>query len=138
MAARVAWLVASGHAEPGAILGLTFTNKAAGSLLAGIRASLRALGCDTAQGVEPGRADLQRIRGPHPARARDPARARAGVDHPGRRARHQLAYRVVCRSDLPLDQFGKSPASLTTELLHLDDQCSELDVDPAVPDGLRR
>jgi DNA helicase-2/ATP-dependent DNA helicase PcrA len=44
MAARVAWLVASEYVEPGAVLGLTFTNKAAGSLLAGIRASLRALG----------------------------------------------------------------------------------------------
>lgn len=131
MAARVAWLVASGHAEPGAILGLTFTNKAAGSLLAGIRASLRALGCDTAQGVEPVvqtyNGFAARILREHGIRLGREPESTILVDG----ARHQLAYRVVCRSDLPLDQFGKSPASLTTELLHLDDQCSELDVDPA-------
>lgn len=130
MAARVAWLVASEYVEPGAVLGLTFTNKAAGSLLAGIRASLRALGCDFADGAEPVvqtyNAFAARILREHGVRlGREPG---STILTDG--ARHQLAYRVVCRTDLPLDRFGKSPASLTSDLLQLDDQCSELDVDP--------
>jgi DNA helicase-2/ATP-dependent DNA helicase PcrA len=33
MAARVVWLVANGYADPGQVLGLTFTRKAAAQLL---------------------------------------------------------------------------------------------------------
>ena len=40
MSARVAWLCGSGHVEPDAVLGLTFTTKAAGQLLAAMRASM--------------------------------------------------------------------------------------------------
>ncbi|MFM8896146.1 MAG: ATP-dependent helicase, partial [Actinomycetales bacterium] len=130
MSARVAWLVAGELAEAGSILGLTFTNKAAGSLLKGIRSSLRALGCQTAEGAEP---VVQTYNGFAAAILREHG-VRLGRE-PGSSvlvdgARHQLAYRVVCQTDLPLDQFDKSPAALTTDLLHLDDQCSELDVDP--------
>ena len=130
MSARVAWLVASGACEPGSILGLTFTNKAAGSLLAGIRSSLRALGATARDGAEPVvqtyNGFAARILREHGVRlGREPGSA---ILLDG--ARQQLAYRVVCRSDLPLDRFGKSPAALTGDLLHLDDQCSELDIDP--------
>ena len=41
MAARVVWLVASGQVRPEQVLGLTFTNKAAGELAQRIRAALR-------------------------------------------------------------------------------------------------
>ena len=145
MAARVAWLVATAACEPGAILGLTFTNKAAGSLLAGIRASLQALAASPPDGVQPVvqtyNGFAARILREHGVRlGREPS---ATILLDG--ARHQLAYRVVCRSDLPLDRFGKSPSVLTGDLLHLDDQCSELDVDPedlisfdtGLVDGLR-
>jgi DNA helicase-2/ATP-dependent DNA helicase PcrA len=130
MAARVAWLVASEFAEPGAVLGLTFTNKAAASLLRGIRSSLRALGCAFPDGAEPVvqtyNGFAARILREHGVRlGREPG-STILVDG----ARQQLAYRVVCRTDLPLDRFGKSPATLTGDLLHLDDQCSELDIDP--------
>jgi DNA helicase-2/ATP-dependent DNA helicase PcrA len=43
MAVRVLWLVANGHAEPGEILGLTFTRKAASELSARINSGLRHL-----------------------------------------------------------------------------------------------
>jgi DNA helicase II / ATP-dependent DNA helicase PcrA len=44
MAARVVWLVANGYAEPGQVLGLTFTRKAAGQLLRRVRSRLARLG----------------------------------------------------------------------------------------------
>ncbi len=43
MAARVVWLVANGYAEPGQVLGLTFTRKAAGQLLRRVRSRLARL-----------------------------------------------------------------------------------------------
>jgi len=43
MAARVVWLVANGYADPGQVLGLTFTRKAAGQLLRRVRARLARL-----------------------------------------------------------------------------------------------
>jgi DNA helicase-2/ATP-dependent DNA helicase PcrA len=44
MAARVVWLIANGYAEPGQVLGLTFTRKAAGQLLRRVRSRLARLG----------------------------------------------------------------------------------------------
>ena len=46
-------------------------------------------------------------------------------------ARQQLAYRVVCRTSLPLGGLGTSPVTLTGNVLALDDQLSELDIDPS-------
>ena len=43
MALRVLWLVANSHVEPDAVLGLTFTRKAAGELSGRIQRRLRAL-----------------------------------------------------------------------------------------------
>ncbi|MGB3483111.1 MAG: ATP-dependent DNA helicase [Mycobacterium sp.] len=43
MAARVVWLVANGFADPGQVLGLTFTRKAAGQLLRRVRSRLSRL-----------------------------------------------------------------------------------------------
>ncbi|WP_310784489.1 ATP-dependent helicase [Mycobacterium sp. Z3061] len=50
MAARVVWLVANGYAEPGQVLGLTFTRKAAGQLLRRVRSRLARL---SGVGMEP-------------------------------------------------------------------------------------
>ncbi len=44
MAARVCWLVANGRVDPEAVLGLTFTRKAAGELAERVRVRLAALG----------------------------------------------------------------------------------------------
>ena len=43
MAARVVWLIANGYAQPGQVLGLTFTRKAAGQLLRRVRSRLARL-----------------------------------------------------------------------------------------------
>ncbi|OJZ72987.1 ATP-dependent DNA helicase [Mycobacterium paraffinicum] len=58
MAARVVWLVANGYAEPGQVLGLTFTRKAAGQLQRRVRSRLArlagvGLGSDGAASTEP-------------------------------------------------------------------------------------
>ncbi len=56
MAARVVWLVANGYAEPGQVLGLTFTRKAAGQLLRRVRsrlARLAGIGLDLASPAGP-------------------------------------------------------------------------------------
>jgi ATP-dependent DNA helicase UvrD/PcrA len=56
MAARVVWLVANGYAEPGQVLGLTFTRKAAGQLLRRVRsrlARLAGIGLGSPADVEP-------------------------------------------------------------------------------------
>jgi ATP-dependent DNA helicase UvrD/PcrA len=56
MAARVVWLVANGYAEPGQVLGLTFTRKAASQLLRRVRSRLaRLAGTGLAIGRPPGR-----------------------------------------------------------------------------------
>lgn len=55
MAARVVWLVANGYAEPGQVLGLTFTRKAAGQLLRRVRSRLaRLAGTELTIGSQPG------------------------------------------------------------------------------------
>jgi DNA helicase-2/ATP-dependent DNA helicase PcrA len=55
MAARVVWLVANGYAEPGQVLGLTFTRKAAGQLLRRVRSRLaRLAGTGLTIGGQPG------------------------------------------------------------------------------------
>ncbi len=55
MAARVVWLVANGYADPGQVLGLTFTRKAAGQLLRRVRSRLARLsGTGLAFTSEPG------------------------------------------------------------------------------------
>ncbi|MGI8954850.1 MAG: ATP-dependent helicase [Nocardioidaceae bacterium] len=50
MAARVVWLVGKGHVDPGSVLGLTFTNKAASELASRIRLALQRLADDAGIG----------------------------------------------------------------------------------------
>lgn len=54
MAARVVWLVANGYADPGQVLGLTFTRKAAGQLLRRVRARLARLAGTGPRPARPG------------------------------------------------------------------------------------
>lgn len=140
MAARVAWLVGSDHVPADRVLGLTFTNKAAASLAATMRTALRSLAeagllpqahvdddeLDPEPQVQTYNAFAARILRDHGIRiGREPG-ARLLTDG----ARQQLAFRVVCATTLPLDVLGKGPDGVTTDLLALDDQCSELGVDP--------
>ncbi|MDD2859138.1 MAG: ATP-dependent DNA helicase [Candidatus Nanopelagicales bacterium] len=142
MAARVAWLVGSDLVTADRVLGLTFTNKAAASLGATMRGTLRALSAaghlppapddsaddeaDAEPQVQTYNAFAARILRDHGIRiGREPG-ARVLTDG----ARQQLAFRVVCSTTLPLDALDKGPDGITVDLLALDDQCSELGIEP--------
>jgi len=146
MAARVAWLVASGYVRADTVLGLTFTNKAAAGLLGSMRSSLSRL--EAAGLIDPEReAEHQGVDDDEgtgePQVLTYNAFAKRIIDEHGVRlgrepnsllitdgARHQLAYRVVCRTTLPLAAFGKSPINLTGEVLALDDQLADHAMSP--------
>jgi DNA helicase-2/ATP-dependent DNA helicase PcrA len=146
MAARVAWLVGSGLAAPDEVLGLTFTTKAAAQLLVSMRRNVAEL---TRGGVSEATAVADEEDGAATAGVGEPTvltynafGARLLAEHgirlgrePGAPvltdgARQQLAYRVVCRSTLPLGILAASPATITADLLSLDDELGELAVEP--------
>ncbi|MSO27796.1 MAG: ATP-dependent helicase [Candidatus Nanopelagicales bacterium] len=142
MAARVAWLVASDYVRADAVLGLTFTNKAAAGLLGSMRSSLSRLEAAGLIDTKSESADEDESAG-DPQVLTYHAFAKRIVDEHGVRlgrepsstlitdgARQQLAYRVVCRTSLPLAAFGKSPVHLTGEVLALDDQLADLAISP--------
>ncbi|KAA8958925.1 ATP-dependent helicase [Mycobacterium sp.] len=136
MAARVVWLVANGYAEPGQVLGLTFTRKAAAQLLRRVRTRLARL---AGAGLTP----------PDPDPARTPTVStyhafagqlvrehglRAAIE-PGARLLSetelwQLAFDVVngYRGELRTD---KTPAAVTAMVLRLAGQLAEHLVDTA-------
>jgi DNA helicase-2/ATP-dependent DNA helicase PcrA len=139
MAARVVWLVANGYADPGQVLGLTFTRKAAGQLLRRVRSRLaRLAGAGLGGGAAPE---------PAPETAAAPVvstyHAFAGsllrdyglllpVEPDTRLLSEtelwQLAFDVVNRYD---GQLGteKNPAAVTSMLLRLWGQLAEHLVD---------
>lgn len=140
MSARISWLIASGLVAPDAVLGLTFTKKAAAGLLATSRQQMRTMEAaglvgaaddddDAGQGepdISTYNAFAARILREHGIRlGREPG---AQILTDG--ARQQLAYRVVCRSTLPLQPLGATPVVITGDMLELDDQLSELDITP--------
>ncbi len=132
MAARVVWLVANGFADPGQVLGLTFTRKAAGQLLRRVRSRLARLAGHL--GVEPAGAPavstyhafaggLLREFGPLLPVEPD-ARLLTETEM------WQLAFEVVSRypGPLPLD---KTPAAVTAMVLRLSGELAEHLVDTA-------
>ncbi|HEY7053372.1 MAG TPA: ATP-dependent DNA helicase [Mycobacterium sp.] len=135
MAARVVWLVANSYADPGQVLGLTFTRKAAGQLLRRVRSRLARL---AGAGLRVDEADTE------PATV-STYHAFAGEllrDHglllpvePDTRLLSetelwQLAFRVVCDYPGELDT-GKSPAAVTSMVLRLSSALAEHLVDTA-------
>jgi DNA helicase-2/ATP-dependent DNA helicase PcrA len=136
MAARVVWLVANGYAEPGQVLGLTFTRKAAGQLLRRVRTRLARL---AGAGLIPGSPDPART----PAVSTYHAFAGRLVREHGLRLAlepdtrllsetelWQLAFDVVngYRGELRTD---KTPAAVTAMVLRLSGQLAEHLVDTA-------
>jgi DNA helicase-2/ATP-dependent DNA helicase PcrA len=136
MAARVVWLVANGYAQPGEVLGLTFTRKAAGQLLRRVRTRLARLA--GAGLVEKGMAEV----------SDDPATVSTYHAFAGNLLREhglllpvepdtrllsetelwQLAFRVVCEHPQRLDT-DKTPAAVTAMVLRLAGQLAEHLVD---------
>lgn len=140
MAARVVWLVANGYADPGQVLGLTFTRKAAGQLVRRVRSRLARLagvgllpaGHTTRVAVDP--ADNPTI-GTYHAFAGTLLREH-GLLLPmepatrliGETELWQLAFRVVCEHPESFDT-DKTPATVTAMVLRLAGQLAEHLVD---------
>ena len=133
MAARVVWLVANGYADPGEVLGLTFTRKAAGQLLRRVRsrlARLAGLTGDNAAGAAafPSVSTYhafagQLLREFGPLLPVEPdARLLSETEM------FQLAYDVVRAHPGPLP-FDKNPAAVTAMVLKLSGELAEHLVD---------
>lgn len=133
MAARVVWLVANGYVEPGQVLGLTFTRKAAGQLLRRVRSRLARLAGHTGTGTAGGSPTVstyhafagQLLREFGPLLPVEPdARLLTETEM------WQLAYEVVCAHPGRLP-FDKNPAAVTRMVLALSGELAEHLVDTA-------
>ena len=132
MAARVVWLVANGYADPGQVLGLTFTRKAAGQLMRRVRSRLARLcghlgyepvGSPTVSTYHAFAGALLREFGPLLSLEPD-ARLLSETE------RWQLALDVVNSYPHPLP-VETTPARVTEMVLRLSDELAEHLVDTA-------
>ncbi|MGW6565324.1 UvrD-helicase domain-containing protein [Streptomyces sp. NPDC054975] len=150
MAARVVWLVGTGQVAPEQVLGLTFTNKAAGELAERVRTALVRAGVTDPDAFDPSHPSP----GHHPSTTAVPAdpsyppgepristyHAFAGqllTDHglriglePTSRlladaTRYQLAARVLREAPGPYPALTKSFPTLVSDLLALDAELAE-------------
>ncbi|MEU1779845.1 ATP-dependent DNA helicase [Streptomyces abikoensis] len=130
MAARVVWLVGTGQVAPEEVLGLTFTNKAAGELAERVRKALGKAGI----GLEPSEGET----GGEPRISTYHAFAgqllkehglRIGLEPTSRlladATRFQLAARVLRSSPGPYPALTRPFADLVTDLLALDGELAE-------------
>ncbi|QNG19388.1 ATP-dependent helicase [Rhodococcus triatomae] len=138
MAARVVWLVANGLVAPDALLGLTFTRKAAQQLTVRIRQRLaRLAGSELLRSVDPGGELRSRILASEPEVSTYHAYAgRLLADHGlllpieptatllSETELWQIAHRVVSSWDGDIDT-DRTPASLTEAVLALYGQLAE-------------
>ncbi|WP_327295385.1 MULTISPECIES: ATP-dependent DNA helicase [unclassified Streptomyces] len=152
MAARVVWLVGTGQVAPEQVLGLTFTNKAAGELAERVRKALVRAGVTDPDALGTGPPGSSNGRHPSvPTESADPYyspgepristyHAFAGqllTDHglriglePSSRlladaTRYQLAARVLKEAPGPYPALTKSFSSLVSDLLALDGELAE-------------
>ncbi|MDH6540701.1 UvrD-helicase domain-containing protein [Streptomyces sp. SPB4] len=143
MAARVLWLVGTGAVAPEQVLGLTFTNKAAGELAERVRKALARAGVTDpdpspaeaeAAGGEPRISTYHAFAGQllkdHGLRIGLEPSARLLADA----TRFQLAAKVIREAPGPYPSLTKSVPDLVSDLLALDGELSEHLVEP---DGLR-
>ena len=130
MAARVVWLVGNGFLPAGRVLGLTFTNKAAGELRQRIRQGLGRLprrpGDDLDASVLTYHAFANQVLKEFGALVGVEDDAQLLTDA----QRSRLAYRVACE---PHDATGLSGSLeyLANEILQMDDDLAELGVETA-------
>jgi DNA helicase II / ATP-dependent DNA helicase PcrA len=135
MALRVAWLVASGQVRPDQVLGLTFTNKAAGELSVRVRRFLNALraskqfphlrGDQDDEGGEPTISTYHAYAGSL-LRAHG---LRLGIDPDarliGEAERWILIDRIVRGYDGPMEQVTRAPSTVTEDVAALAADMSE-------------
>ena len=132
MAARVVWLVANGFADPGQVLGLTFTRKAAGQLLRRVRSRLARLsGVSGVVDDAAGSAAVSTYHAFAGALLREhgpllPVEPDARLL--GETELWQLAFDVVSRYPGPL-RTDKAPAAVTAAVLRLAGELAEHLVD---------
>ncbi|MFF5702107.1 UvrD-helicase domain-containing protein [Streptomyces sp. NPDC012794] len=142
MAARVVWLVGTGTVAPEQVLGLTFTNKAAGELAERVRKALTRAGITD---PDPSPADVEAgTAGGEPRISTYHAFAgqllkdhglRIGLEPSARlladATRFQLAAKVLREAPGPYPSLTKSVPDLVSDLLALDAELSEHLVEPA-------
>ncbi len=146
MAARVVWLVGTGQVAPEQVLGLTFTNKAAGELAERVRAALLAAGVTDPDPLPEGAAGAAAAEPPLGEPRISTYHAFAGQllkDHglriglePSARlladaTRFQLAARTLRAAPGPYPSLTTSLPTLVEDLLALDGELAEHLAEPA-------
>ncbi|WP_377269507.1 UvrD-helicase domain-containing protein [Peterkaempfera sp. SMS 1(5)a] len=137
MAARVVWLVGRGLVRPEQVLGLTFTNKAAGELAERVRTALARAGVSGAEPGEDGdvlgepeistyHAFAGRLLTEHGLRIGIEPDVRLLADA----TRFQLAARVLQSARGPYTALTGTVSTVVAELLALDGELAEHLVDP--------
>ncbi|MGK5639660.1 UvrD-helicase domain-containing protein [Streptomyces sp. URMC 126] len=136
MAARVVWLVGTGQVAPERVLGLTFTNKAAGELAERVRKALAAAGVTAGEATDEEGPGEPRISTYHAFAGRllKEHGLRIGLEPTARlladATRYQLAARVLRTSPGPHPALTRPFGDLVADLLALDAELAEHLVEP--------
>ncbi|WP_285510231.1 ATP-dependent DNA helicase [Streptomyces sp. NBRC 14336] len=132
MAARVVWLVGTGQVAPEQVLGLTFTNKAAGELAERVRKALIKAGVTDPDVIDPDNPPGEPVISTYHAfagRLLTDHGLRIGLEPSSRlladATRYQLAARVLREAPGPYPALTRSFADLVSDLLALDAELSE-------------
>ncbi|MET9013682.1 UvrD-helicase domain-containing protein [Streptomyces olivaceoviridis] len=137
MAARVVWLVGTGQVAPEQVLGLTFTNKAAGELAERVRKALIKAGVTDPDVIDPDNPPGEPVISTYHSfagRLLTDHGLRLGLEPSSRlladATRYQLAARVLREAPGPYPALTRSFADLVSDLLALDSELAEHLVDP--------
>ncbi len=132
MAARVVWLVGTGQVAPEEVLGLTFTNKAAGELAERVRKALIKAGVTDPDVIDPDNPPGEPVISTYHAfagRLLTDHGLRIGLEPTSRlladATRYQLAARVLREAPGPYPALTRSFADLVSDLLALDAELAE-------------
>ncbi|MFD8271518.1 UvrD-helicase domain-containing protein [Streptomyces flaveolus] len=132
MAARVVWLVGTGQVAPEQVLGLTFTNKAAGELAERVRKALVRAGVTDPDVIDPDNPPGEPVISTYHAfagRLLTDHGLRLGLEPTSRlladATRYQLAARVLREAPGPYPALTRSFADLVGDLLALDAELAE-------------
>ncbi|MFI1162684.1 ATP-dependent DNA helicase [Streptomyces sp. NPDC020801] len=132
MAARVVWLVGTGRVAPEQVLGLTFTNKAAGELAERVRTALVRAGVTDPDAIDPDNPPGEPVISTYHAfagRLLTDHGLRIGLEPTSRlladATRHQLAARVLREAPGPYPALTRSFPDLVSDLLTLDAELAE-------------